>query len=424
MINNEPYCFKNNMKVLQHNNRVIVANIYTGEWTKISQECLDILKKGIEHNMSFSQLCDCIEDSDDRVYMTKIFQQMITLDVVGIVNEKDYTKCEQIDFAITHRCNLSCAHCCVDPDSSNAIEHLNTAECKDIINKIIEVNPKQITFTGGEPLIREDFWELLRYTSKHYEGHIGIMTNALLINEANVKELVKNVYSIDISIDGIDESSCSPIRGKGVFDKVIQNIKLLKDNGFNNICLSMVETMETQKYVKKFHELNDKLGTKGITRIFSPIGRGEINENLFKTDEMYNGLSSTNPENSIDKYKDITNGMKVFHCGALIRSIYINYKGLIFPCALLARDEFSLGDLKLICSLDKYLSEHKYKGCREYSTFQELYPDRFEKCKNCDVNLFCWSCLHFIDLVNNGKLIISNRCRDRKHDLSKVIWRE
>ncbi len=421
---NDIYCFKSNMRVLQHNNRAIIANIHTGEWTKISKECLNILNAGIEHKMSFSQLCDCIGDADDKDYMSKIFQQMLALDVVGKTDETEYIKCEQVNFAITHRCNLSCTHCCVDADGLTGIEYLNTDDCKDIINKVIDVNPKQIIFTGGEPLIREDFWELLDYTSKNYDGQIVIMTNATLINETNIKELVKYAYSLDISIDGIDEETCSSIRGKGVFNKVIQNIKSLKDHNFNNIVLSMVKTKETEKYEKKFYELNDALGTKGIIRVFSPIGRGETNEKQLKTDEIYSGLSSENPEDSSDKDDNITNGMKVFHCGALTKSIYIDYKGFIFPCALLTREEYSLGNIKNISSLDIYLKERKYKSCAEYNTYQKLYPDKTEKCKDCDVNLFCWSCLHFIDLAKCRKLEISDRCKERKHDLTKIIWGE
>ena len=47
------------------------------------------------------------------------------------------------------------------------------------------------------------------------------MTNGTLITPKNVKEIVSQIDSIDISLDGADEESCAVIRGKGVFEKVV-----------------------------------------------------------------------------------------------------------------------------------------------------------------------------------------------------------
>ena len=52
------------------------------------------------------------------------------------------------------------------------------------------------------------------------------MTNGTLITPKNVKEIVSQIDSIDISLDGADEESCAVIRGKGVFEKVVSSIKL------------------------------------------------------------------------------------------------------------------------------------------------------------------------------------------------------
>ena len=61
------------------------------------------------------------------------------------------------------------------------------------------------------------------------------MTNGTLITPKNVKEIVSQIDSIDISLDGADEESCAVIRGKGVFEKVVSSIKLLQSHGFSKI---------------------------------------------------------------------------------------------------------------------------------------------------------------------------------------------
>lgn len=418
MNHDEIYCFMDNLRILERDKRVIIANIYNGQWTMIPKQCYNILLQGIEAKVTFDQLLECMESEDDKAYMIELFEKLDELGVLGVQGQENFMGVEQVDFAVTHRCNLQCKHCCVDAGTVKEQEILSTVECQDIIDKIIEINPKQIVFTGGEPLIRRDFLQLLEYTKSHYSGKIGLMTNALLIGKENVDKLIQNLYSIDISIDGVDEETCAAIRGKGVFGKVIEKVKLLKKKGFQNISLSMVETKETQKYAKRFDELNEELGTRGITRIFSPIGRGEEHEE-FQVEEMSAGM----PEEHEYSLEDERDGMTVFHCGALLRCIYINYRGQLFPCGLMEKNQYALGELTKLDSLKEYLKGRQYKCCSNYSEFIDLYPDKFEKCRDCDVNLFCWSCLHFIDMVKEGKMNITDRCEYRKRDLERVIWR-
>lgn len=56
-----------------------------------------------------------------------------------------------------------------------------------------------------EPMIRNDFIELLKYLKDHYKGKIIISTNGTLINNENVEILAECASQIDISLDGYDE---------------------------------------------------------------------------------------------------------------------------------------------------------------------------------------------------------------------------
>ena len=91
-------------------------------------------------------------------------------------------------------------------------------------------------------------------------------THAASIQEAPIIEKVNN---IDISLDGADEESCSVIRGKGVFDRVVNNIDILKQKGFENISLSMVLSNNNLRYAQQFFELNRKLHTFPMLRALS-----------------------------------------------------------------------------------------------------------------------------------------------------------
>ena len=56
-----------------------------------------------------------------------------------------------------------------------------------------------------------------------------------------------------------------------------------------------------------------------------------------------------------------------------------------------------------------------------FKNFEKLYPDKIENCKKCDVNLFCWTCLHFADIYIDTDNF-QERCQAKKEALGKLIW--
>lgn len=139
---------------------------------------------------------------------------------------------------ITSRCNLSCIHCVWKV--KNKYGDMGTDMMNSSLKKVSVWKPKEIVILGGEPLLRKDILQILENLRKYYSGTIYLSTNAILINENNVGNLSILIDKFDISIDGYNEKTCSKIRGKGVFKKVIRGIELLKENGSNNIYLSFV----------------------------------------------------------------------------------------------------------------------------------------------------------------------------------------
>ena len=59
---------------------------------------------------------------------------------------------------LTNRCNLHCLHCCADSGRGDIENELSTKEMKDVFKKVVEWNPRRIMISGGEPLLRKDFF--------------------------------------------------------------------------------------------------------------------------------------------------------------------------------------------------------------------------------------------------------------------------
>lgn len=194
-----------------------------------------------------------------------------------------------LQWHITEKCNLRCKHCYQDP-----LFLKNELEIQKLIqileNFIIQIKKwklqketVRISFTGGEPFIRNDFFKLLQ---KCYENQdlfqYGILTNGVLLDEKIAKQLKSfGVSYVQISLEGMEKINDS-IRGKGVFKKIIKVVKILKKESLL-INFSMTVSKANLKDIPKVLNLSQKLKVPiGIRRLV-PCGRGEEMKNYILT---------------------------------------------------------------------------------------------------------------------------------------------
>ena len=144
------------------------------------------------------------EDQEDREYIEQIYRKMVS---IAILEDKKILLPKEISIEITNKCNLNCKHCCIDANSRT--DEMSTDEIYRSIRKIAKWNPDNVSISGGEPLVRRDIKEILIYLRKVYNGKITLSTNGLLIDKENIETLKKCVDYFEISLDGVDESSCS-----------------------------------------------------------------------------------------------------------------------------------------------------------------------------------------------------------------------
>lgn len=262
--------FNRNVKEIGYKDKVILANCLNGYWIRLTKEIyyyfLEAVEKDIEPNMFFNMF----EDQEDREYIEQIYRKMVS---IAILEDKKILLPKEISIEITNKCNLNCKHCCIDANSRT--DEMSTDEIYRSIRKIAKWNPDNVSISGGEPLVRRDIKEILIYLRKVYNGKITLSTNGLLIDKENIETLKKCVDYFEISLDGVDESSCSKIRGEGVFEKVVETVHFLKENGCGEISLSMVICDKNQDLEEEFKKLNIKLGTHPIVRVLSFVGRGK-----------------------------------------------------------------------------------------------------------------------------------------------------
>lgn len=130
---------------------------------------------------------------------------------------------------VTLKCNLKCLHCYAS--AGKVVDELKTEDCFNIIDQLAEIKVPVILFSGGEPLLRQDIYEIAEYaTSKKI--NCVLSTNGTLITPEVAEKLKEAgfVY-VGVSIDGL-ATIHDKFRGfKGSFEKAFQGLINVKNTG-------------------------------------------------------------------------------------------------------------------------------------------------------------------------------------------------
>lgn len=187
---------------------------------------------------------------------------------------------------ITYACNLKCKHCYAKA-GERLEDELSTEEAKRVIDKLDRASVPAIAFSGGEPLVRKDFFELTKYT--HDKGiYVAVATNGTLITKEKAREMKEaGIQYTQISLDAASAEIHDEFRGvEGMFDKTVQGIKNCVEEGFF-VNVATTATSDNYDEIPKIIDLCEELGVDWFMLYnFVPTGRGEfIRENDLTPEE-------------------------------------------------------------------------------------------------------------------------------------------
>ena len=176
---------------------------------------------------------------------------------------------------ITNRCNLNCIHCSVRANERLGNE-LTTTEWKNLITTLAEMGVEAVGLSGGEPLLREDVFDLANHALN--QGLlVGLCTNGLLLNREIVKKIKKMNLDVQISIDGSKPLYHDKIRNReGSLEKLLEKVRLLREEGIK-FTVAAVATAHNYKDLPDLLRLSEEIGA-GSFRVqpFFPVGRGSL----------------------------------------------------------------------------------------------------------------------------------------------------
>ena len=182
-----------------------------------------------------------------------------------------------ISWNTTKRCNLYCKHCYRESGPNELITNeLSTEEGKKLLREMHRAGFRIIVFSGGEPLMREDIFELIEY-AKSLKMMVLMGSNGTLITKDCAKTLKdKGLDSIAISIDSLNEQKHNDFRGSdAAFKKALEGAKNCIDLGIK-VQLNCTITKDNLKEIDKIMTFASDFGAVSSHMLFLvEVGRGK-----------------------------------------------------------------------------------------------------------------------------------------------------
>ncbi|MEW6749025.1 MAG: radical SAM protein [Candidatus Micrarchaeota archaeon] len=225
-------------------------------------------------------------------------------------------------FEITQRCNLRCRHCYVGSTKSS-YDGMETSRVLRVLDELHDCGVIDVRFTGGEPTMRKDWIEILKY-ARRLGFAISFNTNGMYRHPGMIaKELAKiSPEQVTLSLDGL-EANHDFIRGRGAFRRLMISARILSDAGIR-LRFNTILNKKNVREVPQIIELASGLVTEINFFYFRPVGRGvdlqplslDFYEHFSSAMEAI-GLRSRYPGLTIMHFEQSFTERSIFNFGAL-----------------------------------------------------------------------------------------------------------
>ncbi|HAF66870.1 MAG TPA: hypothetical protein DCG91_03640 [Clostridiales bacterium UBA9857] len=294
-------------------------------------------------------------------------------------------------WAITNSCNLHCIYCFADA-SPSMLRRLNTRQAFAALESILTSNPQWVYFTGGEPLLENDLFDLACFC-KDTGVRTGLLTNATLITPRTAQRIACSFDSVAISLDSLTPEIHDALRGPGTHRRTLRGLLLLLEHGVR----PAINTTVTRMNIDEIPALANWVRQLGLDEhrlsIHMAVGRGKNDGlgcdesrllwllqrviqqgawlNLKKT--SYSVFQASLPKPFKPKCQ----------CGLGTNELLVDGMGNVFPCRLLCHESFLAGNVlrQPLC--------HIYNTSRVLLECRTIDVEDIPICRNCNYRYFC-----------------------------------
>lgn len=179
-------------------------------------------------------------------------------------------------------CNLRCSYCVAKSSPNAPRRALGLANVRRLVDEAVDLGFSDVYFTGGEPFILNDIYDMLVYSSARVKT--TVLTNAMVLRGVRLDKLcaiANDNLIVQVSLDGGCPEDHDAYRGQGSWTKAVEGIKLLQERGFR-VRLSTTETPANSARLDKVCEFHrNRLDIPDEDHFIRPLAkRGYSREGL------------------------------------------------------------------------------------------------------------------------------------------------
>ena len=299
---------------------------------------------------------------------------------------------------VTRECNMKCSHCYINATEKKLDNELTTKEAKGLMDQICQVSKPLLILSGGEPLLREDIFELIKYGSS-LGLKMGLGSNGSLIDDGVAKKLkAAGTATVSISLDSNIPEQHDEFRGvKGAFEKAVNACKILRNN---DVLVQVNATLTQNNYdqIDDIMSLAENIGVENFHLFFLvPTGRGKKLTDISpqKYEDMITHTFAKVASHKLNvrpscapQFMRIAKGMGldmrqwIRGCIAGLYYCRIYPNGDVTPCPYLP---IKLGNIREKTFKEIWLTSEVFKALRD--------PNKLKgKCGSCEFRILCGGC--------------------------------
>ena len=305
-----------------------------------------------------------------------------------------------IAWEITRACNLSCIHCRASAIDKRNPDELTSEECLRLVDEIASEYRPIIILTGGEPLLRDDVFDISSRATAAGLRVVMATNGTLLTDEIAARAVASGIKRISVSIDGANSDSHDAFRKvPGAFEGSLRGIEAAKAAGLA-FQLNMSVVKANRDELPAIMKLAEELGAAALhVFLLVPTGRGRELEELTAEDYeetlFWLHQQRKNPEvpieiqvtcaphyARIERAEPIPGARPSSGCMGGQSFCFISHVGTLAPCGYL---EVDCGNVREEGFLAAWKNSTVFRQLRDRSQY-------WGKCGVCEFVRVCGGC--------------------------------
>lgn len=286
---------------------------------------------------------------------------------------------------VSNTCNLSCVGCYSADCNRNRAADPSLDDLCRAIDVLAHLGVTRLVISGGEPFLREDLAEVTQHARGQGMTNIAVLTNGTHCSDKALAKLAGNVDVVSVSFDGASPEAPAYIRGEQLFDTLVDAVKRIEAAGIHAHMLPTLHARNIQD-VPAYVELSKRLGcTVGFSLLSgSHANLGDLMPSESCLMELADTMIAVARKGEAASIDDAFNPMRALSvracCGAGKTSVSVASDGTVYPCHMLHKPEFALGDA---------FSDDASAIANNLSQFTLPSVEEIEGCSSCENRYFC-----------------------------------